>query len=51
MAEDSGAFKTNPPNSGWISAFYGGPGQRCTEASPLKETFSGTRPGGHAADF
>jgi hypothetical protein len=43
MAEDSGAFKTNPVNSGRISAFFGDRPvigeQRCREASRLKKRF------------
>jgi len=44
MAEDSGAFKTNPANSGRISAFFGDRlvigEQRCSEASRLRKRFS-----------
>jgi hypothetical protein len=43
MAEDSGAFKTNPANSGWIPAFFGDRlvigEQRCSEASRLRKRF------------
>jgi hypothetical protein len=51
MAEDSGAFKTNPANSGQIPAFVISWLGRCNEASPVKETFPGPRPGVPGADF
>jgi hypothetical protein len=34
MAEDSGAFKTNPRNSAQIPAFCDARQRRCIEASP-----------------
>jgi hypothetical protein len=51
MAEDSGAFKTNPANSRTISAFSAGRARRCNEASPAQETFSGPQLGVRHADF
>jgi hypothetical protein len=51
MAEDSGAFKTNPANSRTILAFSAGRGRRCNEASPVQETFSGPQHGVPSADF
>src|ERR1700712_2081079 len=41
MQDDSGAFKTNPPNSGPFERFVMTPGRRCSEDSPAGETFSG----------
>ena len=46
MAEDSGAFKTNPANSRQIPAFCDRPERRCSEASPVQETLF-RRPTGH----
>jgi hypothetical protein len=51
MADDSGAFKTNPANSRQIPAFCDDPAWRCNEASPLKETPSGMVTVIQAADF
>jgi hypothetical protein len=51
MAEDSGAFKTNPGNSRQIPAFYPGPERRCNLASPHEEMLTDTRAGHRAADF
>jgi hypothetical protein len=51
MAEDSGAFKTNPANSRTIPAFSAGRARRCNESSPVQETFSGPRHGVPGADF
>jgi hypothetical protein len=39
MAEDSGAFKTNPRNSARFRHFVMNGHYRCSEASPGKETF------------
>jgi hypothetical protein len=51
MAEDSGAFKTNPANSGQIPAFRNDPGCRGNDASPAEKTFRAMRPGVRPADF
>jgi hypothetical protein len=37
MAEDSGAFKTNPANSRQVPAFVMIPECRCREASPIRK--------------
>ena len=37
MAEDSGAFKTNPANSRQVPAFVMIPERRCREASPVRK--------------
>jgi hypothetical protein len=51
MAEDSGAFKTNPANSCQVSAFVKFRERRCSEASPVwKRPFKYER-GIHRADF
>jgi hypothetical protein len=40
MAEDSGAFKTNPANSRQVPAFVKFRESRCSQASPVSETHS-----------
>jgi hypothetical protein len=50
MAEDSGAFKTNPRNSARIPAFVMTRALRCKDASP-PETFSGMSRAFQTADF
>jgi hypothetical protein len=51
MAEDSGAFKTNPLNSGRIPAFVMIRERSCNLASTVKERLLDMPPGIHAADF
>jgi hypothetical protein len=51
MAEDSGTFKTNPANSPQFQYFVIARGRRCSQASPVRETFSGRPPGTRIADF
>jgi hypothetical protein len=51
MAEDSGAFKTNPPNSAQFGQFVKARQHRCNEAAPVKETFFPDASGPGAGDF
>jgi hypothetical protein len=51
MAEDSGAFKTNPRNPPRFQQFVMIRKHRCSEASPGKETFSRSRTGIGGAYF
>jgi len=51
MAEDSGAFKTNPVNSCQIPAFCNGPGAALQRSLTGQETFSGMPAGADVADF
>jgi hypothetical protein len=51
MAEDSGAFKTNPLNSARFQQFVMIRKHRCNEASPGKETFSRSATGIRGAHF
>jgi hypothetical protein len=51
MAEDSGAFKTNPRKSAQFQQFVMIRKHRCNEASPAEETLSRSGTGLHAADF
>jgi hypothetical protein len=43
MAEDSGAFKTNPANSRQIPVFVIIRGRRCSQASPFRKRFPAGR--------
>jgi hypothetical protein len=51
MAEDSGAFKTNPAKSRQIRHFVISRPHRCSQASPARETLSGPSPGDYSADL
>jgi hypothetical protein len=51
MAEDSGAFKTNPANSRQVPQFVPMPQHRCNEASPVQETLFRHGGGLRTADF
>jgi hypothetical protein len=51
MAEDSGAFKTNPVNSGRISAFFGDRAAALPRSLTVKKTFSGAPRSIDSADF
>jgi hypothetical protein len=51
MAEDSGAFKTNPVNSGRISAFFGDRAAALPRSLTVKKTFSSTPWTAHSVDF
>jgi hypothetical protein len=51
MAEDSGAFKTNPANSRQTPGFVLTQPYRCNEASPVEETLFRHGRGLSAADF
>jgi hypothetical protein len=51
MAEDSGAFKTNPRNSARFQQFVMIGPYRCSEASPGKETFPVSARGSTAPIF
>jgi hypothetical protein len=51
MAEDSGAFKTNPANSCQVPAFVKFREGRCREASPVRKHSFEYERGIHRADF
>jgi hypothetical protein len=51
MAEDSGAFKTNPRIRARFQHFVMIREHRCKQASPVKKTFPGMRGGHRFADF
>jgi hypothetical protein len=51
MAEDSGAFKTNSPNSAGFRHFVITRDGRCRQASPVKKTLCGIGTGVYATDF
>jgi hypothetical protein len=51
MAEDSGAFKTNPVNSRQVPAFVKFRECRCREASPVRKRSFEYERGIHRADF
>jgi len=51
MAEDSGAFKTNPVNSRQVPAFVKFLACRCSEASPVRKRSFEYERGIHRVDF
>jgi hypothetical protein len=51
MAEDSGAFKTNPANSCQVPAFVMFRECRCNEASPVGKRSFEYEPSFYRADF
>jgi hypothetical protein len=51
MAEDSGAFKTNPANSGRVPAFVKFRECRFREASPVRKRSFEYERGIHRTDF